>query len=271
MQNKLDVLEKRGVWIVVSDEGQYCHDFKRVHKRKYTDDHPIKWRSRLCLRGFKRKITEDYFETFSPVLRKESLRLFFALMSWLDFQCDQTDVDSAFPYADLEKVIHIKPPVGVRIPPGCVLRLKKELYGLKQAPRAWYQLVTSVLIDFGFTKCVSYLCIFFFRRGKDMVMVGVYVDDILIIGNNRALINKVKGYIEYHFKIKTMGLVRIMLGMNHNVLDGLLTMDQSKMIKKIVEEFQLYNNALINSPLGKKLKVRDVETTPMIPGQVLSS
>jgi len=72
------------------------------------------------------------------------------------------------------------------------------------------------------------------KRGKDMDMVGVYVDDILIDGNNRSLINEVKGYIEYHFKIKDMGPVKTMLGMNicHNVQDGLLTMDQSKMIKR---------------------------------------
>ena len=80
--------------------------------------------------------------------------------------------------------------MGVRVPPGCVLRLKKALYGLKQAPRAWYQLVTSVLLDFGFTKCVSDPCIFFYKRGEDMVMVGVYVDDILIAGNNLALIER---------------------------------------------------------------------------------
>jgi Reverse transcriptase (RNA-dependent DNA polymerase) len=73
-----------------------------------------------------------------------------------------------------------------------------------------------------------------------MVMVGVYVDDILIAGNNRTLINEVKGYIEYHFKIKDMGSVKTMLGINicHNVHDDPLTMDQSKMIKKIVDEFQ---------------------------------
>ena len=64
MQYELDVLEERGVWIVVPDEGQYFHDTKWVFKRKYADDQPIKWRSRLCLRGFKQKITEDYFETF---------------------------------------------------------------------------------------------------------------------------------------------------------------------------------------------------------------
>ena len=57
-----------------------------------------------------------------------------------------------------------------------------------------------------------------------------------------------------------MGPVKTMLGMNicHNVEDGLLTMDQSKMIKKIVDEFQPYNDALINSPLGKELKVKEV-------------
>ena len=83
--------------------------------------------------------------------------------------------------------------MGVRVPPGCVLRLKKALYGLKQAPRAWYLLVTSVLIDFGFTKCVSDPCIYILIRGKDMVMVGVYVDDILIAGNNRYLNQRENG------------------------------------------------------------------------------
>ena len=74
------------------------------------------------------------------------------LMCWFDSQCYQTDVDSALPYADIKEVILIKPPVGVRVPPGCVLRLKKVLFGLIQAPRAWYQLVTSDLIDFNFTR-----------------------------------------------------------------------------------------------------------------------
>jgi Reverse transcriptase (RNA-dependent DNA polymerase) len=53
-----------------------------------------------------------------------------------------------------------------------------------------------------------------------MVMVGVNVDDILIAGNSRALINEVKGYNKYHFKIKNMGSVKTMISINisHNVL-----------------------------------------------------
>ena len=111
--------------------------------------------------------------------------------------------------------------------------LKKAFYGPKQAPRAWYQLVTSVLIDFGFTKCVSDPCIFLLNAEKTWLWSEVYVYDILKAGDNHAVINEAKGYIEYHFKIKDMCPVKTMLGMNiyHNVLDGLLTMDQFKMIK----------------------------------------
>ena len=68
---------------------------------------------------------------------------------------------------------------------------------------------------------------------KTWLWSEVYVYDILKAGNNRAVINEVKDYIEYHFKIKNISTVKTMLGINiyHNVLDGLLTMDQFKMIK----------------------------------------
>jgi Reverse transcriptase (RNA-dependent DNA polymerase) len=87
--------------------------------------------------------------------------LFFALCDWFDFVCNQTDVNAAFPYADLKEVIHIKPPTGVNVPHGYVLRFAYGVYGLKHAPRTWYQLMMSVLLHFGFTKCVSDPCIYF--------------------------------------------------------------------------------------------------------------
>ena len=106
----------------------------------------------------------------------------------------------------------------------CAFRLCPEaeegVFSLKQAPRAWYQLVTIVLIDSGFTKCVLYPCIFLLNAEKTWLWSEVYVYDILKAGNNRAVINEVKDYIEYHFKIKDMFSVKTMLGINiyHNVL-----------------------------------------------------
>ena len=77
-------------------------------------------------------------------------------------------------------------------------------YGLKHAPRTWYQLMTSVLLHFGFPKCVSDPCNYFL-----MIIVRVYVDDILTAGKSRALINEVKRYIEEHFQIKDLGPVKL--------------------------------------------------------------
>jgi Reverse transcriptase (RNA-dependent DNA polymerase) len=69
-----------------------------------------------------------------------------------------------------------------------------------------------------------------------MIIVRVFVDDILTAGKSRALINEVKRYIEEYFQIKDLGPVKTMLGINisHNITDGLLTMDQSKLIIKIL-------------------------------------
>ena len=96
---------------------------------------------------------------------------------------------------------------------------KKAFYGLKQAPRAWYQLVTIVLFDFGFTKRVSDPCIILWNVEKTWLWTEVNVYDILKAGNHRAVINEVKGYIEYHCKIKDMCPVKTTLGINinHNV------------------------------------------------------
>ena len=274
MDYEVATLNSRNLWTEVPNTGQFCHDTKWVFKRKYADDLPIKWRSRLVLRGFRQKITEDYFETFSPVLRKESLRLFFALVCWLDLECHQVDVDSAFPYADLEEEIYIKPPPGVYVRPGMVLRLWKALYGLKQAPRAWYKLVVEILSEIGFVKCQTDHCLFTLRKSDgSVVIMAVYVDDILIAANNIEAVLEVKEFIKEKFAIKDLGPVKHVLGIhvNHNILDGHLTLDQSKMTQKIVTEFDKYNVPLVNSARGKSLGLKHIEALPMTPGLVLGS
>ena len=68
-----------------------------------------------------------------------------------------------------------------------------------------------------------------------MIIVLVYVDDIFTAGKSQALINVVKRYIEEHIQIKDLGPIKTMLGINisRNITDGLLTIDQSRMIIKI--------------------------------------
>ena len=128
-------------------------------------------------------------------------------------------MDSAFPIRGL-KISHPYQTLSGCV---CTFRLCPEAeegaLRPKASTRAWYQLVTIVLIDFGFTKCVSDPCIFLLNVEKTWLWSEVYIYDILKAGNNRAVIYEVKGYIEYHFKIKDMCPVKTMLGNSiyHNV------------------------------------------------------
>jgi hypothetical protein len=60
------------------------------------------------------------------------------------------DVETAFPYADLEEDIFMFPPAGISVPKGHCLKILKSLYGLKQAPRNWYNLLRETIKSMGY-------------------------------------------------------------------------------------------------------------------------
>ena len=91
------------------------------------------------------------------------------------------DVKSAFLNEILHEEVFVEQPKGFQDPhfPNHVLRLKKALYGLKQAPRAWYDRLTSYLLDHGFKRGQADWTLFVQRDEKYLVVAQVYVDDIV--------------------------------------------------------------------------------------------
>ena len=116
-------------------------DSKWVFKvvREKTVDKP-RYKARLCARGFRQQHGIDYNETFAPVIRYDSLRMYLARVAEDDLEMLQIDVRTAFLYGKLEEEIFMKIPDGLDVDgksENVVCRLNKSLYGLKQAPRCW--------------------------------------------------------------------------------------------------------------------------------------
>ncbi|GJV60061.1 putative ribonuclease H-like domain-containing protein [Tanacetum coccineum] len=114
----------------------------------------IKNKARLVAQGYTQEEGIDYDEVFAPVARIEAIRLFLAYASFKDFVVYQMDVKSAFLYGKIKEEVYVCQPPGFEDPdfPDRVYKVEKALYGLHQAPRAWYETLSTYLLDNGFQR-----------------------------------------------------------------------------------------------------------------------
>ncbi|GKB60899.1 putative ribonuclease H-like domain-containing protein [Tanacetum coccineum] len=115
----------------------------------------------------------NYDEVFSPVARVEAIRLFLAFESFMNFPMYQMDVKSAFIYGTIEEEVYVCQPPGFVDPefPEKVYKLEKALYGLHQAPRAWYETLSTYLLDNGFHRGQINKTLFIKRLKSDILLV----------------------------------------------------------------------------------------------------
>jgi hypothetical protein len=94
-----------------------------------------------------------------------------------------------------------------------VCKMKKTLYGLKQSPRMWYQKFDTCMLGLGFTRSKEDHCVYFKLIGDDLIYLVLYVDDMLLIGNNKEIIQDVKTQLSSKFDMKDLGVSNFILGM----------------------------------------------------------
>ncbi|GJY64463.1 putative ribonuclease H-like domain-containing protein [Tanacetum coccineum] len=115
----------------------------------------VKNKARLVAHGHTQEEGIDYDEVFAPVARIEAIRLFLAYASFKVFVVDQMDVKNAFLYGKIEE------------------KVEKALYGLHQAPRAWYETLSTYLLDNGFHRGQIDKTLFIKRHKDDILLVQV--------------------------------------------------------------------------------------------------
>ncbi|GJV14884.1 ribonuclease H-like domain-containing protein [Tanacetum coccineum] len=151
----------------------------------------------------------------------------------------QLDINNAFLYGDLTEDVYMSLPPGFDNQKEKVCKLNKSLYGLKQAPRKWNAKLTMDLIENDFVKTMFDYSLFTKRSGHVFVALLVYVDDIVITGNNLSKLEKFKVYLKSKFQIKDLGKLKYFLGIK--VLDNNdgICLSQRKYYLELLYEYGL--------------------------------
>ena len=129
-----------------------------------------KYKATLVVKGYVQIFGVDFFETFAPVARLDTIRLLLALPAQKGWVVYQMHVKSTFLNGYLEEEIYIEQLEGFEVQghEDKVYRLRKALYGLKQAPRSWYNIIDTHLMNLGFIKIVSEFTQYVKKTNKDI-------------------------------------------------------------------------------------------------------
>lgn len=145
-----------------------------------------------------------------------------------------------------------------------MLHLIKALYGLRQAPRAWYTKLDSSLLGLGFRRSDSEHAVYLRGDGVHRLVVGVYVDDLVITGGNASDIDKFKSQMKATFQMSDLGLLHYYLGLEVNQSADGITLGQSAYAAKILQNAGLAGCNPSWIPMEPRLKLSKESTAPAV-------
>ena len=182
-------------------------------KRK-ADGKIDKDKARLVAKRYTQQERIDYEETFSLLVRFVSLRLILVIVAWMNIELYQMDVKTAFLNGELDEEIYMNQLLGFELKgqERKVCNLKRSIYGLKQAPRQWNLKFHQAMLNDGFMMMEEDHCVYIKHSNIGFIIMSLSVDDILIAGNDKKLIDVTKKWLSSNFEMKDMGEASYVLG-----------------------------------------------------------
>ncbi|GJX42293.1 retrovirus-related pol polyprotein from transposon TNT 1-94 [Tanacetum coccineum] len=164
------------------------------------------------------------------------------------------DVKTAFLNGPLKEEVYVSQPDGFVNPnfPDHVYRLKKVLYGLKQAPQAWYDKLSSFLIEHHFTKGIVNPTLFTRRHGGDILLVQVYVDDIISGSTNLDFSKRYAILMKNNFKMSMMGELKFFLGLQVHQSPRGIFISQSQYAIELIKKHGMDECVSMSTPVATK-------------------
>ncbi|GKF93677.1 retrotransposon protein, putative, ty1-copia subclass, partial [Tanacetum coccineum] len=176
-----------------------------------------------------------------------------AIAAYYDYEIWQMDVKTVFLSRHLSEEVYMEQPKGFVDPkyPNHVCKLKRSIYGLKEASRQWNKRFDDEIKKFGFTQNRDEPCVYLKASGSYIVIPILYVDDILLMGNNILMLQDVKSYLGKCFAMKDLGDAAYILGIKiyQDRSKQLIGLCQSAYIEKILKRYSMENSKRRTIPM----------------------
>lgn len=216
-----------------------------------------KYKARLVAKGYLQKANVDYSETYAPVARLSTIRLLLSVGLQYNMDFYHMDVKTAFLHGRIGEDIYLKPPDGVDVPEGYVLKLNKSLYGLKQSPKMWNDRFDEFVTKIGFERSTADYCLYVKINDKSCTYIVLYVDDLLICSNDDKSLNEIKRNLSSEFEMKDLGPLKCFMGINIHIdkKNGSIKIEQKEYIENLLKKFGMYDCNGIQTPMEENLKL----------------
>ncbi|KAK0605174.1 hypothetical protein LWI29_023729 [Acer saccharum] len=253
MSEEFDALVRNNTWTLVpSQSSSNTVGCKWVFRIKRSPDGSIsKYKARLVAKGFHQRPGVDFTDTFSPVVKTTTIRVLLSIAVSRGWSLRQLDVNNAFLQGHLDENVFMEQPAGFIDParPLHVCHLNKAIYGLKQAPRAWYNELRQFLLQNGFVNSQSDTSLFILNSNGCVIFLLVYVDDIIVTGNDVTSVNDFIATLARRFSIKDLGGLSYFLGVEVTSCSAGLFLSQQKYITDLLHRTKMFDAKPVSTPL----------------------
>jgi transposase InsO family protein len=260
MNEEMKSLIKNNTWELVDcPPGKKTVGCRWVYTVKFKADGTIeRFKARLVAKGYTQTYGIDYTETFAPVAKINTVRVLLSLAANLDWPLHQFDVKNAFLHGELLEEVYMDLPPGCTIPEAYshkVCKLKKSLYGLKQSPRAWFGRFTKSMKAFGYTQSNADHTLFIKKRQDKITALIVYVDDMVVTGNDPDERKALQDYLSQEFEMKDLGSLKFFLGIEVSRSSKGIFLSQRKYTLDLLNETGMSACEPVDTPLEEGLKL----------------
>lgn len=268
MKREIEAIEENDTWTLTElPLGHKPIGLKWVYKvKRDSEGKIIKHKARVVAKGYAQRYGVDFDEVFAPVAKLDTVRVILAIAANRGWEVHHMDVKSAFLNGFLTEEVYVTQPEGFVVTgkEHMVYKLSKALYGLRQAPRAWNSRLDDHLKSLNFVKCSQEQALYTRQEDGIAVIVGVYVDDLVVTGRSNEEINQFKVEMKEEFKMSDLGSLSYYLGIEVEQKERSITLKQSTYANKILQQFGMKECNAAKLPMEHKMKLhKDTEGEPI--------